>query len=355
MLQNSSLEIKVVQPKILIVDDNAANVLLLERMLRISGYTDIVTTTDSREALRLYHTIHPDLLLLDLQMPYYSGFDILEQLNNYKEGDYLPVIVITAQNDKENKIKALELGAKDFIGKPFDHTEILMRIRNMLEMRMLHMEVRGQNQKLEEKVKERTKELQDLQLELILRLLKAAEFRDDDTGSHIKRIERYAYSLAKAFGLSEKDCTLIGHASMMHDIGKIGIPDEVLLKKGKLDPVEWDIMMTHAVKGGQILAGSNYELIKVAEQIALTHHERWDGSGYPNGLKGEEIPLAGRITAICDVFDALLSKRPYKPAWKLSEVTEEISKGRGTHFDPMLVECFLANLQSFIDIREQFK
>lgn len=323
-----------IQPKILILDDNPVNGMLLEKMLSISGYSNVVTLTDSREVFEVYQSFKPDLLLLDLQMPYYDGFEVLEGLNRLKDSDYLPVIIITAQSDKENLLKALELGAKDFVGKPFDRTEVLMRIRNMLEIRMLHNQIREQNQKLEEKVQERTRELQDLQLELVQRLLRAAEFRDTDTGEHIKRIGLYAYEMGKEAGCDEKYCKLLEYASMMHDIGKIGIPDEILLKPARLDPEEWAKMTTHTTKGAEILTGSHYDLILMAEQIALTHHEKWDGSGYPKGLKGEEIPIAGRITAICDVFDALISKRPYKEPWETARAVAEIKKGAGTQFDP---------------------
>lgn len=355
ILENNKLNRNNIQPKIMIVDDIKANVLLLYRMLKTYGYTEIVTTTDSREAISLYNTFQPDLMLLDLQMPYYDGFEVIEQLNANKNDDYLPIIVITAQSDKESRLKALEIGAKDFIGSPFEHTELFVKIRNMLEMRMLHNKIREHNMKLEEKVKERTNDLENLQLELIERLLRASEIRDNDTGYHIKRIGLYAHELARIIGKSDKYCKLIEHASMMHDIGKIGIPDNILLKPDKLNPVEWGIMMTHTVKGAKILSGSKYGLLKMAEEISLTHHEKWNGSGYPNKLKEEEISLAGRITAICDVFDALISERPYKQAWDLQETVDEMKNGRGIHFDPYLIDAFLDNLQIFIEIKEQFK
>lgn len=338
-------------PKILIVDDNPSNVLLLQRMLRINNYTNIITTTDSRDVISLYLTNNPDLILLDLKMPYLDGFQVLEQLNQIKEDDFLPVIMVTAQNDKENRIKAFELGAKEFIGKPFDQSEVIMRIKNMLEIRLLHNKVREQNRRLEGKVIERTKELQDMQLELIQRLLRAAEFRDNATGNHITRIGLYAHELGVLLGLSKKHCEQLLHSSMMHDIGKIGIPDRILLKPAKLTPEEWEIMKLHTVKGSQILSGSSSEIIQMAEKIALTHHEKWDGTGYPHRLKGEEIPVESRITAICDVFDALLSVRPYKNMWELPDTIEEIRKSSGTHFDPLIANVFLDNLPIFIKIR----
>lgn len=343
------------EAKILIIDDNLANIMLLEKMLKIYGYTNTKTSTDSRQVLKIYTEWNPDLILLDLKMPFLDGFQVLEQLNEIKGEDYLSIIVVTAQNDKKNLLKALDLGAKDFIGKPFDHSEVMMRIRNMLEMRLLHNQVIENNRILEEKVKERTEELQDLQIELIQRLVKAAEFRDNDTGSHINRIGLYTSELAKLVGISKYCCNLLHHASMMHDIGKIGIADEILLKPGKLNAEEWVKMKLHTIKGAQILTGSTFEIIKMGEKIALTHHEKWDGSGYPNGLKGEEIPLVGRITALCDVFDALLSKRPYKEPWPLDKVLAEIKKGSGNHFDPSLVCIFLDSLPIFLDIKEKYQ
>lgn len=343
------------QAKILIVDDNPSNVILLKKILAFSGYVNIETTTDSRDVINIYKEFRPDLILLDLEMPHLDGFKILEDLNSLKQEDYLSVMIITSQSDKENRLKALKMGAKDYINKPFDHAEILMRIKNMLEIRVLHNQANIQNHVLEEKVQQRTSELRDLQLELIQRLLRAAEFRDNDTGSHIKRIGQYCSALAKEAGLSNKFCDLIEHAAMMHDIGKIAIPDEILLKQGRLTPGEWEKIKMHTIKGSQILTGSPYDVIQLAEEIALTHHEKWDGSGYPNGLASDEIPISGRITAICDVFDALLSERPYKKAWSLEKVIKEMKDQRGLHFDPSLIDSFFAILPDILKIREQYK
>lgn len=340
--------------KILIVDDNPTNILLLEKMLRISGYKNIKSTNDSRETFVLYSEFQPDMLLLDFRMPYLDGFQVMEQLNMFIEDDYLPIVMITAQNDPKLKLKALYKGVKDFIVKPFDHAEVIMRIRNNLETRLMYNEVKLHNRQLEEKVQERIREIQDFQVELIQRLVRAAEFRDTETGNHIVRMSMYNYELGKAAGLSTKDCVLLRHASMMHDVGKIGIPDYILLKQGKLNAEEWEIMKTHAYKGAQILNGSSSEMIKMAEQIALTHHEKWDGSGYPRGFKGEEIPLVGRITAICDVFDALISKRPYKQPWPKDMVVAEIKKGSGSFFDPFLVEAFLKIMPIIFKIKERY-
>ncbi|UWG97026.1 response regulator [Dehalobacter sp. DCM] len=327
--------------RILIVDDNSVNILLLEKLLKMSGYTQIISTTDSRTTLDLYLQYHPDLILLDLKMPYLDGFEVMEQLKNIKEEDIIPIIAMTAYDESEYRLRAFMAGARDFIGKPFDYAEVLIRIKNVLEIRIMHNDIRENNRRLLDKVEERTKELQGLQVELINRLARAAEFRDCQTGNHITRMSKYTYELGKAYGLPENDCELIYHASTLHDIGKIGIPDEILLTPSKLSPDEWEKMKTHTVKGAQILTGSTAEMLRLAEQISLYHHEKWDGSGYPFGLKGQEIPLVGRITAICDVFDALISERPYKKAWHKEDAVAEIERGRGTHFDPYLVDHFL--------------
>jgi putative two-component system response regulator len=341
--------------RILIVDDVATNVFLLEQLLKINGFSNIIKITDSREVLSTYIETKPDLVLLDLNMPHFDGFQILEQLNTISRDDYLSVIVITAQSDKENRLKALQMGAKDFIGKPFDPTEVIMRVSNLLEIRMLHNAVIEDNHLLEARVQERTREIEDIQLELVQKLLIAAEFRDDATGNHIIRIGMYARELGKLLRLDEQFCYNLSKASMMHDIGKIAIPDNILLKPAALTFEEMEIMKKHTNRGADILTGSVSEVLQLGEIIALTHHEKWDGSGYPNGLKGEEIPITGRITAICDVFDALLSERPYKKPWSLEAVLVLMKNENGLHFDPRLLQLFLDNLNIFIDIRRNFE
>lgn len=340
--------------KILLVDDNLSNVLLLQKILQLHGYKNLKYITDSRETIDTYITYQPDLLLLDLRMPYMDGLEVLKKLNEIKGDDYLPVIIVTAQDDKETRLKGYELGAKDFISKPIDHIEVLIRIKNMLEMRLMHNDLKSYNKQLEEKVEARAKELNNMHLELINRLLLIVEFRDDNTGKHIMRIGAYVSELCRVMGLSNDYCSKLFHASMMHDVGKIAIPDEVLLKPGKLTPDEFDRMKQHTIKGYEMLKGSNSEVINLAEQIALTHHERWDGTGYPNGLRGEDIPLCGRITALIDVFDALLTKRPYKEPWALDDVLKYISAAGGGQFDPNIVAVFMAHLQNFIAIKNSF-
>lgn len=340
---------------ILIIDDNPTDIVLFKKMLENFGYKSILSSTDQREIIDLYKTYEIDLLLLDLKTHCIDGFQILEKLDEIKIDDHIPVIIITTEDDKENRLKALKLGAKDFITKPFDDIEVMIKIQNILEMRLLQKEVKEKNKQLNERVVDRTKQLEGLQIELIERLLKASEFRDNDTGNHVSRIGAYAFELGKAAGLPNEFCDMLMYSSMMHDIGKIGIPDSILLKTDKLNNEEWEKMKTHTEKGAQIMTGSSFELIQLAEEIALTHHEKWNGTGYPNGLKEEQIPVSGRITAICDVFDALLSDRPYKKAWPLEVVIEEIKKGSGTHFDPYLVKVFLENINIFVDIKETLK
>ena len=336
--------------KILIVDDEQANIALLEDVLENEGYTNFKSTADSRKALDLYKEFRPDLVLLDLNMPHLDGFQVMEQLSEVEKNSYAPVLVLTAQADRNTRLRALAAGARDYIEKPFDITEVVQRISNMLEIRLLHNQVRDQNQILEEKVRARTCELEETRQEAILRLGRAAEYRDNETGMHVIRMSRLSARLAKEIGLNYKECQLILQASPMHDVGKIGIPDEILLKPGKLNEEEWVIMKKHSEIGAEILSGSRSAIMKMAESIALTHQERWDGSGYPNSLKGEEIPLAGRIVAICDVFDALTSKRYYKEAYSIEKSMGIIEQGSGKDFEPRLVEAFKEALPEMVRI-----
>ncbi|RJP18985.1 MAG: response regulator [Candidatus Omnitrophota bacterium] len=339
--------------KILIIDDQPQNILLLEKMLKAAQYASVNSTTDSRRAVDLYQEYKPDLVLLDLRMPHMDGFQVMEQLREIEGNSYLPILVLTAQSDRDTRLRALESGAKDFLDKPLDQAEVLARIHNILEIRLLYNELSNQNQILEEKVRIRTKELHDTRLEVIRRLGRAAEYRDDETGEHIIRISRYCAVLARAAGMSDQECDLILHASPMHDIGKIGIPDRIMLKPGKLTPEEWITMKSHTTIGAALLCDGNSELLKTSEEIALTHHEKWDGAGYPHGLKGEEIPLFGRICALADVFDALLSERPYKKSWPLEDAVEEIKCCRENHFDPRLVDIFFEILPMILEIRRE--
>ncbi|QDX80108.1 two-component system response regulator [Denitratisoma sp. DHT3] len=340
--------------RLLIVDDQQANVTLLERILRSQGFVNLVSTTDSRQVESMYRQAPADLVLLDLVMPHLDGFQVMTLLQRLSGDEFLPVIVLTANADQETKLRALSAGAMEFLGKPFDLVEVQLRIRNMLQTRLMHMALRSQNAQLEDRVKDRTQELEQTRLEVIRRLGRAAEYRDNETGLHTIRMSNYSALLARVVGLSGSDCELILNASPMHDLGKIGIPDGILLKPGKLDAAEWITMKTHPLIGAEILSGHETELMRVAHAIALNHHEKWDGSGYPAGLKGEEIPLVARIVAVADVFDALTTARPYKSAWSVEDALEYIREQSGHHFEPRLVDAFLSLLPEVLDIRRRY-
>jgi putative two-component system response regulator len=328
--------------RILIVDDELSNVRTLGKILARAGFTEVHGLTDSKEVLAQLEGFRPDLILLDLHMPAPDGFEVLRQLREAIPSDsYLPVLTLTGDARSEAKKRALSLGARDFITKPFDVTEVLLRIRSFLETRALHLALEEQNRTLESRVAERTRDLQRTELEVLERLAMAAEFRDDETGQHTRRVAELAERLARTLAVDEATTLLIRRAAPLHDVGKIGIPDNILLKPGRLTSEETEVIRTHTTIGATLLSGGESELIRLAERIALSHHERWDGTGYPNGLRGDVIPLAARLVALADFFDALSHDRPYRPAWPSSRVRDAIAEARGSHFDPMLAEAFL--------------
>lgn len=340
--------------RILIVDDEPVNLKLLDKMLSAQGYGNLVLIQDPREVMDVYMQQCTDLILLDINMPYLDGFGVLEQLKSLDDPLLPPVVVLTAQHGQDFLLRALNAGARDFITKPFDRNELLARVRNMLDAQLAHRLVYDQKDMLDEMVQVRTDELRRTRLQVVQRLGRAAEYRDNETGNHILRMSHISALLAKSIGWSKADCELMLHASPMHDIGKIGIPDHILLKPGKFEPEEWEIMKTHAIIGANILEGDDSDLMRCAGEIALTHHEKWDGSGYPYGLSGEAIPLSGRIAALADVFDALTSERSYKKAWTVEAAIELIKENCGTHFDPELVVVFLEQLPEILKIRSRF-
>jgi putative two-component system response regulator len=328
--------------RILVVDDEEANVQLLERILEMAGYHNVVSTTDPRRVLDLLHTFRPDLILLDLLMPHLDGFTVMKVLASETPIDsFLPILVLTADATSETRRRALAGGANDFLTKPFDVEEVLLRIANMLQTRFLHLQLQGEKGALEDRVQERTRELEESYIDTFERLALAAEYRDDETGQHTVRVGRLAALLARELDLPARKVELLERAAGLHDVGKIGIPDAILLVPRKLTTEEFEVVKTHTVIGARILSGSRSPLLTMAEEIAWSHHERWNGRGY-GGLAGEEIPLFGRITTVADVFDALTHKRPYKEAWPLDEAIAEIGRQRGDQFDPRVVDAFMA-------------
>jgi len=341
----------ILNANILLVDDQLVNIKLLEKLLRQAGFNSIFSTTQPTEVKTLYFDNGIDLILLDIRMPDMDGFEVMAQLQAEIENDYLPILVVTAELTNQTRERALSSGARDFLTKPFDQAEVLQRIVNMIEVRLLHKQIRLQNETLEEQVRQRTRELEESRLEIIKRLGRAAEYKDNETGNHILRMSHFAQMLAKAAGLSQEQTDNILLAAPMHDIGKIGIPDSILLKPGKLEPEEWAIMQTHVSIGADLLAGTDIPLLEMARNIALSHHEKWDGSGYPQGLSGTDIPIEGRICAICDVFDALTSERPYKKPWPVEEAVAFLRQQKGLHFDPHLVDLFETILDDVLRYR----
>lgn len=338
------------QTSIFIVDDEPANLMLLNKLLTRQGYRNLVLIQDAREVLGHYQARRPDLILLDIRMPHLDGYQVMAQLNALNDPLLPPIIVITAEYGRDQLLKALTRGARDLIAKPFDNTELLMRVRNLLDAQLAQRLLRDQKTVLEEMVRLRTADLHQSHLQLVRRLGLVAEYRDNETGLHIIRMSQVSALLAGSMGWSDDQCQLMLYASPMHDIGKIGIRDNILLKQGRLTVAEFSIMKNHASIGADMLAGDDSELLQLAHVIALTHHEKWNGSGYPAGLAGEAIPLAGRIVAVADVFDALTSSRPYKKAWPIDEAVTFIRENSGQHFDPEVVAHFMLRLQEIIAI-----
>lgn len=337
------LESRLADMRILVVDDQPANVMLVRSILERAGYTTIRGESDPLAVLDVVREFEPDLIVLDLHMPRRDGFQVLDDLRRIRPRDeYLPVLVITADATPEVKRRALNGGASDFLTKPFDHVEVRLRVRNLLQTRSLHIGLQRTNVHLEGLVRQRTAELEAAHGEILTRLALAAEFRDDATGQHTSRVGRLSRLVAQELGLPDQSVDLIEQAAPLHDVGKIGIPDAILLKPGKLDPEEWELMKTHTTIGAKLLDGTDNPLLSLAREIALSHHERWDGRGYPHGRGSGEIPIEACIVAVTDVFDALIHRRPYKPAWPIEQALEEIAAQRGTQFAPDVVDAFLA-------------
>jgi putative two-component system response regulator len=334
------------QATILVVDDTPSNIAVLTEILR-SDYR-VLAAINGEQALKIARGVPPpDLILLDVMMPGMSGHEVCQRLKAESSTRKLPVIFVTAMNQVEDEAQGFALGAVDYITKPVSPPIVKARVKT-------HLALYDQNRELERMVRERTAELHHTRLEIIKRLGRAGEFRDNETGMHVIRVAHYCRLLGEAARMNEEDVDLVFNAAPMHDIGKIGIRDHVLLKPGKLDDEEIKIMRQHVPFGAEIIGEHADGLLSMARLIALTHHEKWDGTGYHRGLKGEEIPLVGRITSIADVFDALTSVRPYKKAWSIEDAVALLQREAGTSFDPELVKKFAGILPQILAVREKY-
>ena len=335
--------------KILIVDDDEDTLSLDRTVLRTAGYSNILTALDSRQVLAHFVEEDPDIIILDVLMPHLNGFQLLEILQrSIPEGLSLPVLMMTALPTPEMRHMALVRGAVDLIAKPFPAEDFVLRVRNLLNIRLAFRDVQQQNQVLFAELLNRAEEVADYQLELneaqlevIARLAHAGEQRDDQTGKHTQRVAVTSGLIAHGLGFCAGKVEVLQRAAPLHDVGKIGVPDSILLKPGRLTPEEICSMQGHCGMGSDLLSGGRSEILQLAEDIALSHHEKWDGRGYPLGLKGESIPIEGRILAVADVFDALTHERPYKKAWPVKEAVAEIQIQSGKQFDPQVVEAFM--------------
>lgn len=340
--------------RILAVDDDPTNLKLISSMLTKRDY-DCLCEKSGQDALEAIQLFRPDLMLVDVMMPEMDGFQLTRHIKANNFTKHIPIILITSLSDRESRFQGLEAGAEEFVSKPIDQMELLMRIRNLLRLKEISDELAKHKMSLETKIEVRTEELYDTRLEIVRSLSQAAEFRDNETSKHVIRMSQISYLLAQQAGFSEEQCDLILNAAPMHDIGKGGIPDNILLKAGKLTESEWEVMKTHTKIGFRILNTENpSHLMNMAKSIALCHHEKWDGSGYPRGLKGESIPAEARVVALADVFDALISKRPFREAWTKDEAVAEIDKQKGKHFQPSLVDAFFDILPQVDEILEEF-
>jgi putative two-component system response regulator len=352
---------KIIKPLILVVDDQIQNIELLEAHLEPQGY-EIVKASNGEEALEKLSKNQIDLILLDVMMPKMDGFEVIRRIRKDPSHRLLPIILVTALHETEDRVKGIDAGCDDFISKPIEKMELLARIRSLLKIKDYNDLMSNYRIELESEVAKRTGELKlafkmikAASLDTIYRLSIASEYKDENTGAHIKRMSLYSAAVARHMGMNENEVENILYAAPMHDIGKIGIPDLILGKPAKLNSMEWKIMKQHTVIGANILKGSDAEFIRLGETIAQSHHEKWDGSGYPNKLKGNKIPIAGRIAAIADVFDALTSKRSYKEAFSIDKSLNIIKKRKESYFDPEVVDAFFAIQDEILAIKNQYE
>ncbi len=340
--------------RVLVADDSPINRQLLQSLLGRMGL-EVAVAEDGVAALEAVAAQPPDLVLLDVMMPRMDGLEVLSRLKGAPETYHIPVVMVTTIQEMSTRVRALELGADDFLNKPIVAVELKARVRSLLKAKALHDQMVRHQENLEAEVARRTIKLRSVALDTILRLSQAGEFRDELTGNHVARMAAYSAAVARTMGLPERTVDAILLAAPLHDVGKIGVPDQILLKPGPLTPEEWVPMKAHTTMGGQILGGAESGFLRLAEVIALTHHERWDGKGYPRGLAGKAIPLAGRIVAIADVFDALTARRPYKEPFNLEKSLGIIRQGSGGHFDPAVTEAFFQALDEILVLREVYR
>jgi putative two-component system response regulator len=331
--------------RVLIVDDTPLNISLLNAAL-MDEYI-IRVATSGKQALDICLSMPVDIVLLDVMMPEMDGFETCRRLKEYPLTKNIPVVFVTARGDVEDESTGFACGAVDYITKPIRAAIVRARVKT-------HLALYDQNRVLERLVKERTAELNESRLEILHRLGSAGEYRDNETGLHIVRVCNYSGIIGQALRLPENEVDLLFNAAVLHDVGKIGIPDSILFKPGKLDDEEWKVIRSHCEIGSKIIGSHQNRLLKSAASIALTHHERWDGSGYPQGLKESDIPMFGRIVALADVFDALTCARPYKRAWSVAEAVQEVVRCRGQHFDPQLVDAFLRVIPNITAVHQQY-
>jgi putative two-component system response regulator len=332
---------RVENSKLLIVDDDESSIRLLTVMLQNAGYSKLNSLTDPREAPRCYDEFEPDLILVDFLMPHLDGLELIEALQSrIPQSSYVPILVLTADANPRTMQRALSMGASDFLTKPFNQTQLVLRIRNLLETRLRYVQIQGHNRLLVEQVRQRTSALDEAQTEVIQCLTKVAGYQDDETCQHAQRVGVLAALIGRAMGFSDDEAGVVQIAATLHDIGKIGIPDCILLKPGRLTREEFDQIKKHTAIGAEILSMSHFSILKLAQEIAFYHHERWDGSGY-NNTRGEDIPIVARIVTLADTFDVLTHDRPYRLAWTADRALAEILRERGQQFDPRVVDAFL--------------
>ncbi len=342
--------------RVMVVDDQSTGRAILEQVVRSLDERVTVESFARPVDAVLWATRNvADLVLMDYLMPELNGIELVERLRALPGYEHVPIVMVTAQEDKAVRYAALDAGVTDFLTKPVDARECLARCRNLLTLRRQQLVLEDRRKLLEGMVDEATREIREREKETLLRLARAGEFRDEDTGYHLLRMSRYSRLIANAIGLERDEAETIELAAPLHDIGKIGIPDGILLKAGRLDEGEWTVMQRHALIGHEILKGSASKYVRMGALIALGHHERYDGKGYPNGLEGDHIPLCARIVAVADVYDALTSKRPYKKAWRAEEAFEYLRAQRGRHFDPRLVDAFCGMKDKVLDVQRDFQ